>query len=468
VVVHPGSGPPDATSLLASALTTCRSLCLHGWVNGSSNASFELSGTDEGSNTYPLIREHLPPEASTASRPWAWLSLPRVGRTVVYLGLTSLFTDISSEMVSTVLPLYLVLYLGFSPLQFGVVDGLYQGVSALVRLAGGVASDRWRRHKEVAAAGYALSALCKLGLLAAGGAGALLGAIILLDRTGKGVRTAPRDAMISLSSRPGELATAFGVHRALDTAGAMLGPLATVGLLTVAPTGFDAVFVASFCAAVENRPPGTEVSPRRVASIKNSVSLLAAPRFRALTLVATALTLATISDAFVYLTLQRHMSFSVGLFPLLYVGTALVYLLLAVPVGRLADRVGRQPVFIGGYLLLPLLYVALLQPTIGLLELFGCLSVFGAYYAATDGVLMALGSASLPTELRTSGLALLTTATSLGRLVASVVFGALWTWWGPQNAVSVFLIGLLAVTLLAWLALARSHVSIPDELAAAQ
>ena len=182
----------------------------------------------------------------------------------MFLGLTSLLTDVSSEMVATILPLYLVFYLRLSPFEFGVLDGLYHGAAALVRLVGGFTADRWRRHKELAAAGYGLSAVCKLGLLAAGGAWGALVAVVLLDRTGKGLRTAPRDALISLSSPREELATAFGVHRALDTAGAMLGPILAFGLLALAADAFDAVFVVSFCAAmlglgvlvlfVENRP----------------------------------------------------------------------------------------------------------------------------------------------------------------------------------------------------------------------
>jgi sugar phosphate permease len=183
---------------------------------------------------------------------------------VLFLGLTSLFTDISSEMLSTVLPLYVVFHLGFTPLQFGILDGLYQGIAALVRVISGLVADRWHRHKEVAAFGYGLSTVCRLGLLVVGGTWAGLVSVVLLDRVGKGVRTAPRDALISLSTAPAHLGLAFGVHRALDTAGALLGPLIAFGLLMLVPDGFDAVFVASLCAAlvgfavltlfVENRP----------------------------------------------------------------------------------------------------------------------------------------------------------------------------------------------------------------------
>lgn len=388
-----------------------------------------------------------------------------VSSNVVFLGLTSLFTDISSEMISTVLPMYLVLFLQLTPLQFGVLDGLYQGAAALVRVAAGLVADRWRRHKEVAVAGYGLSAACKLGLLVVGGVWTGLVAVILLDRTGKGIRTAPRDALISLSEPRERLATAFGVHRALDTTGAMLGPLIAFGLLMLTPGAYDNVFVVSLCAAiigvglltlfVQNRPAGLPEEQARLTTVRDALALLKSPRFRTLFVVGAALSLATMSDGFLYLGLQRRMSFNAGLFPLLYVATALVYLLLAVPFGQLADRFGRARVFVGGHVLLLIVYSALVLPSVGYLELGVYLLLYGAYYAATDGVLMALASAELPAGVRTSGLALLTTATSLARLCASVLFGAVWTWWGVETSVALFAGGLLAVVVAAAFALSR-------------
>src|SRR3954471_1551394 len=174
----------------------------------------------------------------------------RIGGTVLLLGTCSLLTDVSSEMVSAILPLYLVATLGFSPLQYGIVDGLYQGASALVRLAAGFIGDRLGRHKTVASFGYGLSAVCKLGLAAIGGAWAGLSGIILLDRTRKGLRTAPRDAMISLTAPKRDLGLAFGIHRAMDTAGAMIGPLIAFALLSQAPDAFHSLFLISFFVAV--------------------------------------------------------------------------------------------------------------------------------------------------------------------------------------------------------------------------
>jgi hypothetical protein len=152
------------------------------------------------------------------------VSWTTIGPTVFLLGITSLLTDISAEMVRTVLPLYLLVTLRFSPFQVSVSDGIYQGATVLVGVASGFAADRWRRSKQVAAAGYGLSAVCKLGFLAVSSWPAT-SAVILSDRIGKGIRTAPRDAMIAASSGTEQRATAFGVHRAMDTAGAMIGPL---------------------------------------------------------------------------------------------------------------------------------------------------------------------------------------------------------------------------------------------------
>jgi hypothetical protein len=256
-----------------------------------------------------------------------------------------MFTDISSEMVAATLPLYLTVVLRFTPLQLGVLDGLYQGVTALVRLASGLVADRWRRYKEVAGAGYGLSAVCKLALLAAGSAWTAFAAVILVDRAGKGIRTAPRDALVSLSSAPERLAVSFGVPRALDTAGAMIGPLVAFALLAVTSTAFDAVFVVSFCFAiiglgflmlfVENREPADRsASSGPPATGRSALRLLREPPFRLMALAAVALSLSTMSDGFVYLTLQRRLDLGIGFFPLLYVGTSAVYLLLAVPAGR--------------------------------------------------------------------------------------------------------------------------------------
>ena len=159
------------------------------------------------------------------------------------------------------------------------------------------------------------------------------------------------------------------------------------------------------------------------------------------------MSLTTISDGFLYLTLQRRVEFEVRFFPLLYVATAAIFMLLAVPVGRLADRIGRGRVFVSGYMLLLIVYVSLLVPWRGAAPVMLDLVLLGAYYAATDGVLMALAGAVLPAAQRASGMALLTTGTSLARLAGSILFGLLWTWRGVGFAVTLSAAGLTAAIL---------------------
>ncbi len=388
-----------------------------------------------------------------------------VGGNVFFLGLTSLLTDISSEMVAATLPLYLLITLRLAPLQFGLIDGINQGASVLVRIASGLIADRWRRAKEVATAGYAFSAICRIGLLLVGRSWLGLSGVILLDRIGKGIRTAPRDAMIAASVPSEKLGTAFGIHRAMDTAGAMLGPLVAAGLLFLAPGSYDVVFVVSFCIAivgvaviallVESPASSAPAAESQLVASRVVGQLLARPDFRALVWISSALALTTLSDSFIFLTLQRRFSLNVSLFPLLYVGTALVYMLLAIPIGRLSDRLGRRQVFLAGYGLLGLAYGLLLLPGISQFLGFGVLLLLGLYYAATDGVLSALASAMLPEQWRTTGLAIMTTGTGLARLFASLGYGALWTYFGPNRALTLFLLGLSITVLIAWVFLHR-------------
>jgi MFS family permease len=379
---------------------------------------------------------------------------------VVMLGLTSLFTDISSEMVASILPLYLLFDLHLSPAAFGVIDGLYQGAAALVRIFGGFAADRTRRHKEVALAGYGLSAVARLGLLVVGNVWTLIAGVVMVDRLGKGIRTAPRDALISFNSPREELGNAFGVHRALDTAGAMLGPVLAFGLLSIAPGAYDAVFVISLCAAliglgilalfVENPAPPTSPAldrPPPPLSWRNAGQLLNVRGVTPLLIAATLLSLTTISDAFLYVSFQRRVEFAARYFPLLYVATSAIFMLLAVPAGRLADRIGRARVFIAGYALLLVVYAALLLPWTAAWPVVASVILLGAYYAATDGVVMALAGAILPPEQRASGMALILTGTSLARLAGSILFGLLWTWRGVGFAVAVSLAGMIAALL---------------------
>ncbi|HEX2996603.1 MAG TPA: MFS transporter [Anaerolineales bacterium] len=156
-----------------------------------------------------------------------------------------------------------------------------------------------------------------------------------------------------------------------------------------------------------------------------------------------------------FLSLQRSFDISLNLFPLLYVGVALSYMVLAIPVGRLADRWGKRYVFLAGYGLLAAVYGLLLVPGLPQVMGLGILLLQGLYYAATDGVLSALASAILPEQWRTTGLAIMTTGIGLARLLASLGYGALWSYLGPSTALGIFLAGLSITVLLAWIFLNR-------------
>jgi nitrate/nitrite transporter NarK len=454
---------------------------------------------------------------------------------VFALGAVSLITDISSEMITAVLPLYLVTELGLSPLGFGVLDGVYNGFSALVRLVGGHLADRRGHHKTVAAIGYSLSAVCKPLLLVIHSL-PLIGAVLATDRTGKGLRTAPRDALISLASDPETHGRAFGVHRAMDTAGALLGPLVAFVILRQAAEGYDAVFTVSTCVAVigvlvlllfvpstrnvtqgrtssrlsptpstesasaespsdmtrsnpspsetapsdpsrfetassdsspsETAPPGPSPSdssasslsapaqsvPASSTSIRAALALLHRRDLRRLAACALLLGLATISDSFVYLVLQRRFSIPTQWFALMPLGTAAAFLTLTVPLGRLADRVGRWRVFLAGHAALLAAYGLLLTSSHSHALPYVVLALHGSFYAATDGVLMAAAATTVPARLRSSGLAIVQTGQAGARFACSLAFGAAWTAWGDHTALTVAALALAtAVATTMWL-----------------
>ncbi|MEU4301266.1 MFS transporter [Kitasatospora aureofaciens] len=383
----------------------------------------------------------------------------RIATTVLALGTVSLVTDVSSEMVTAVLPLYLVTVMAVSPLGFGVLDGVYNGATVVIRLLGGLLADRpgghdahghgtdgHGRHKAVAAAGYGLSALCKPALLLARTT-PVLGLVLAVDRAGKGLRTAPRDALISLSTPPERRARAFGVHRAMDTVGALAGPLLAFLILRAAPGGYHAVFTVSACVAalgvlvlvlcVPARPGGMVGGVLPLPAGRPVARLLRLPGLRRVCLCAALLGLATLSDSFVYLFAQRRLGLPAGWFPLLPLGTAAVYLLLAVPLGAAGDRYGRRRVFVLGHLALLSGYaLLLLRPAGGLPVAAVVLTLHGLFYAATDGMLAAATAAVVPASRQGAGLALVSTGQAAGRFGCSLTVGVLWARWGDGAALA--------------------------------
>lgn len=414
-----------------------------------------------GAATASATRSRAQARVPRAGEPQPGTPPARVPRNVYALGFVSLLTDVSAEMITSVVGYYLLVYLQVSTVTVGFLDGLYSAVPVLLSLAAAYLADRFQRRKLLAGIGYGLSAVSKLGFPVVGRSVSGLGLVQGADRLGKGLRTAPRDALISLSSPAPIQARAFGVHRMMDTIGAFLGPLiAVVALgLSVAATAFDAVFVVSFCIATigllalillvaDHREPAAAGRSERT-SFRAALWLLADKKFRRVCIAATVLGAAWISDTFIYLVIQQRLELTAIEYALLAVGTSGSYLLLAIPAGRIADRIGRWRVFLGGHLALLAVYLLLAGPFGGAVLLLVTLPIHGLFYAMTDGVLMAHAGPMLPRELRTAGLALLQSVRALGAFVSSLAFGFAWSMDGSRAVVGGYVLALVLALVVA-------------------
>jgi len=411
-----------------------------------------------------------------------------VSSTVGTFGIVSMLTDISSESVTAILPLYITGVLGLSTVAFGFIDGIYQGVSAITRIAAGYTSDRLDQPKWVAFVGYALAAVARVGLLFASGFAAIT-AVISADRIGKGIRTAPRDAVITAASRPDNLGTSFGVHRTLDNIGAAIGPLLAFVILLLIPDGYSTIFVASLGFAVvgvailglfvpnvrprrdrqaETSTASAEVDSHRTPAPASAPAPAPRPRFdwkivtagpmRRVLAAAGILGLLTIGDGFIYLVLQSRSDFAALWFPLMYVGTNVAFLAFAIPLGKLADRVGRARVFVFGHFALLAAYVIAALPIADIAATLLCLVFLGVFYASTDGVLAALAAQLTTPDTHGTGIAAAQTVVALTRFVSAAGFGLLWYGVGSENAMWI-VSGLLAAAIPLVALLLRPYLS---------
>lgn len=386
-----------------------------------------------------------------ADAPKAPRGIRTVSSTVLTLGVVSMLTDISSESVAAILPLYITGVLGLSTIAFGFLDGIYQGVSAFARVAAGYTSDRVEQPKWVAFTGYAVAAVARVGLLFVSGFTAIM-AVITADRVGKGIRTAPRDALITATSRADNLGTSFGVHRMLDNIGAAVGPLLAFLILLIIPDGYQTIFAVSLAFAligvailafvVPNVRTGaragrqaatTDAAPKR----RFDWGVITAGPMRRVLAAAGILGLLTIGDGFVYLVLQSRSDFAAQWFPLLYVGTNVAFLAFAIPLGRLSDRVGRAKVFVWGHVALLAAYVTAALPLADIAATILCLIFLGTFYAATDGVLSALAAQLTTPETHATGIGAAQTVVALARFLSAVGFGFLWFAIGREASVLV-------------------------------
>ena len=363
---------------------------------------------------------------------------PRLPTGIWVLGFVSLLMDVSSELIHALLPVYLVVGLGATALSVGIIEGIAEATASIVKVFSGALSDRSGKRKPLAALGYGLAAMTKPVFPLAGSIGWLVAARFI-DRVGKGLRGAPRDALVADLSPPDLRGASFGLRQSLDTVGAFVGPLLAIGLMWVFADDFSAVFwvavIPAFLAFglilfAVHEPD----RPAVVRGVKNPLSRVQISRlgrrFWGVVAVAATFTLARFSEAFLILRAE-DVGLSLMWVPLVFVMMNIAYAVSAFPVGVVSDHVDRYTLLTIG---LGLLIVAdlFLAFSAGLAGIFIGIALWGLHMGFTQGVLSALVADTVPFELRGTAFGLFNLISGLAMLAASVVAGLLWDSFGPQ------------------------------------
>ncbi len=360
-----------------------------------------------------------------------------VPRGVWALGFVSMFMDISSEMIHALLPLFLVGTLGAGVALVGLIEGAAEATASIVKVFSGWLSDRMGRRKTLALIGYGLGALTK-PVFPLAAAPLEVFAARFADRVGKGLRGAPRDALVADITPADIRGVAFGLRQALDTVGALLGPALAIGLMLLFAGDIRRVFawavlpamiaVALLAFGVDEPRRASGVQPRPAPITWSRVRNMGRP-FWAVTAVGVVFTLARFSEAFLVLR-ARDIGLSLAFAPVVMVMMNLVYALIATPAGHLSDRTDRRlPLAAGlGVLILADIVLAAAPNLWGLLA---GVALWGVHMGLTQGILAALVADAAPADLRGTAFGVFNLAVGLAQLAASVVAGALWSASGP-------------------------------------
>ena len=372
--------------------------------------------------------------ATGRAMPAAWRRIPSG---IWALGFVSLLMDVSSEMIHALLPVYLVVGLGATALTVGIIEGIAEATAAITKIVSGALSDRLGRRKALAALGYGLAAVPKPIFPLAPTIGWLVAARFI-DRVGKGIRGAPRDALVADLSPPELRGASFGLRQALDTVGAFLGPLLAIGLMGLFADDFVAVFwvavIPGFLAfgliVFAVREPARQAGGRPVRNPLSRAELaLLGPAYWWVVGVASVFTLARFSEAFLILRAEQA-GLPLMLVPAVLVVMNIAYAGSAYPVGALSDRVDRVGLLLIGLgLLIAADLVLALAP--GLVAIACGVVLWGLHMGFTQGLLAALVADAAPADLRGTAFGMFNLVTGLAMLAASVIAGALWDRVGP-------------------------------------
>lgn len=385
----------------------------------------------------------------------------KLGRNVYALSAVSFFTDASSEMIYPLLPIFLTTTLGASPASLGVIEGAAETTAALLKLLSGWWSDRIRRRKPLIAIGYGIASVAR-PLIALTQSAAQVLAIRLVDRVGKGIRGAPRDALIADSVDPSVRGKAFGVQRAADHAGAVVGPLIAFAVLQWWQTPLRTVFwlaaipgaiaVAIAVFVVRERPHHVRA---HAASIEPGVPL--PKRFWGALGAITLFTLGNSTDAFLLLR-ATELGVPVAMAPILWAMLHLVKSTTSAPGGALSDRIGRKPTVIAGWMVYAAVYLLFAQATEAW-HAWGLFAIYGLYFGLAEGPERAMVADLVPGGKRGTAYGWYNLAIGIAALPASVLFGLIWS---EAGAATAFLFGAV-LAVVATIALALVPVGLGRE-----
>jgi len=357
-----------------------------------------------------------------------------ISSVILIAGLVSLLTDFSSEMIIPILPLFLTSVLHVSIGNIGLLEGVAEATASILKLFSGWISDRLGRRKSLMVLGYSLSNLTKPLFALSSTWGQVLG-IRFADRFGKGLRGAPRDALIADVTTKEQRGKAFGFHRAMDTLGAAIGPLVAFLVLTSFHGNYRTIFwisaipgVIAVAVLIIFLKEKRSIDKSKASLPKLGFATLGR-RFMVFSIIATLFALGNSSDAFLILRAQ-NVGMAPYLIPLAYFAFNLVYSLFAIPAGILSDRIGRRFVLVAGYLVFALIYLGfgLAQNSVWIWGLF---VVYGLYYALTEGIQKAYVADVVPNGKRGVAMGTFNAMTGLAALPASIVAGVLWQSAGP-------------------------------------
>ena len=360
-----------------------------------------------------------------------------LGRNVFFAGLVSLFMDISSEMVYPLVPLFLTNVLGATLTAVGVIEGIAEATASLLKVFSGWLSDRLGKRKFLMGIGYGVSALSR-PVIAGADSWFMVLVARFVDRVGKGVRTSPRDAIIAESADYSSLGAAFGFHRAMDTVGAVIGPLVAFAILYRYVDNLRLVFLASTVPAViavivivffiKERAGGVGGVDKKAGPPRLSLSSFDGP-FRRYMLVVGVFSLGNFADAFLILQAQ-HLGVEKGLITIIYLVFNIVYAASSIPIGIAADRIGIRKTLIASFIYYSAIFLAFAFSTEAV-HAWILFPLYGIYKGMSDGTQRAYLATLAPKESKATAFGVYHTVVGLTLLPASVIAGYLWDTTGP-------------------------------------